>query len=338
MFKKIFVVDDNSVNLLTAEEALSNHFEVFTLSSAAVMFEALENIVPDLILLDIMMPDVDGFKALDILKCDRRYSGIPVIFLTSKNDPDTEVHGFEMGVVDFISKPFSAPVLLNRITTHLQIEGIIQLRTKKLLKLQNSLVSVLANMIESRDKLTGRHIERTAGYLRIFLEAMVERGLHAADIEEWDLETAVSSSRLHDVGKVAVPDMILNKPGKLEPAEFETMKTHAIEGEKIIDNLIAEAGEDIFLHNAKHFAGSHHEKWDGSGYPRGLSCENIPLQGRIMAIADVYDALVSERPYKKAFTHDMAVEIIRDSGGKHFDPTLVELFLEIHTKFAEVLQ
>jgi putative two-component system response regulator len=338
MMKKIFVVDDNSTNLLRAEEALSNHYEVYTLSSASIMFEVLENIIPDLILLDIMMPDIDGFGALATLKADVRYAGIPVVFLTSKNDEATEVSGFEMGVIDFISKPFSAPVLLNRIKTHLQIEGIIRDRTKKLLKLQNSLVSVLANMIERRDTLTGNHVERTTRYLRILMEAMLERGLHAKQIEEWDFETAVSSARLHDIGKIAVSDLILNKPGKLEPEEFEIMKTHSAEGEKIIDHLIAESGDDIFLQNAKLFAGCHHEKWDGKGYPRGLSGEGIPLQGRIMAIGDVYDALVSDRPYKKAFTHEKAVEIIRESSGSHFDPQIVDVFLDIHTQFAEVAQ
>jgi putative two-component system response regulator len=267
-----------------------------------------------------------------------------------------------MGVVDFISKPFSGPVLLNRLKTHLHIERIIRTRTQKLLKLQNSLVSVLSNIIENRDKQTGRHVERTTEYIKILMGAMLERGLYADQIQKWNLdaslsstgfhdvdeidvlsekdpdslEIAISSSRLHDIGKIVVSDLILNKPEGLTVDEYEMMKTHSSAGEKIIESIIAMSGDDAFLQNAKLFAGNHHEKWDGTGYPRGLSGEDIPLHGRIMAIADVYDALVSDRPYKKALTHERAVEIIRESSGRHFDPRVVDVFLEIHNQFAEV--
>jgi putative two-component system response regulator len=361
--KKIFIVDDNSVNLLTAEDALSEYYEIYTLSSAALMFELLENVVPDLILLDILMPEMDGFEALKRLKSEARYMDIPVIFLTSKSDSATEALGFEMGVLDFVSKPFSVPVLLNRLKTHLHIEDIIRYRTDKLLKLQSSLVSVLANMIENRDTQTGHHVERTTEYIRILLGAMLERGTYADEIGGWNLdvvasssgfhdlgelvsfnenapadslELAVSPSRLHDIGKISVSDLILNKPSKLTPEEYEEMKKHTLEGEKIIDTIIAESGNEAFLQNAKLFAGSHHEKWDGSGYPRGLSGTAIPLQGRIMAIADVYDALRSKRPYKEAFSHEKSVEIIRESSGSHFDPEVVKVFLEICSRFADV--
>jgi putative two-component system response regulator len=361
--KKIFVVDDNSVNLLAAEDALSEYYEIYTLSSAALMFDLLENVIPDLILLDILMPEMDGFEALKRLKSEKRYMDIPVIFVTGKSDSGTEALGFEMGVLDFISKPFSVPVLLNRIRTHLHIEDIIRYRTDKLLKLQSSLVSVLANMIENRDTQTGHHVERTTEYIRILLNAMLERGIYAEQIMGWNLEVVISSSsfhdlgeivsfnekapadsleiaispsRLHDIGKISVSDMILNKPGKLTHEEYEEMKKHVVEGERIIDTIIAESGNEAFLQNARLFAGSHHEKWDGTGYPRGLSGTNIPLQGRVMAIADVYDALRSHRPYKEAFSHEKAVEIIRENRGSHFDPHVVDIFLEICDLFAEV--
>ena len=335
--KTIFVVDDNTVNLLTAEETLSDQYNVITLASASLMFEYLENVMPDLILMDIMMPETDGFDALKQLRNNRRYADIPLIFLTSKSDAATESLGFEMGALDFITKPFSGPVLLNRIKTHLGIEDIIRARTDNLNRLKNSIVSVLANMVEHRDTVTGNHIERTTRYVKILLDAMQKRGAYAEEITQWDLDLLISSSRLHDIGKIAITDLILNKTDRLTPEEFEIIKTHAAEGEKIIDSIIVESGDEIFLHYAKLFAGYHHERWDGTGYPRGLQGEEIPLQGRIMALADVYDALVSDRPYKKAFPHEDAVKIIAESKGTQFDPKIVDIFLEISDLFEEVV-
>ena len=348
--KTIFVVDDNTVNLMTADKTLSDFYNVITLASASTMFDFLKNSIPDLILLDIMMPDVDGFDALKKLRADARYAAIPVIFLTSKNDAATEALGFEMGVIDFITKPFSGPVLLNRIKTHLHIEDIItertviinertemlKQRTEKLMRLQNSMITVLASMVESRDKLTGEHITRTTKFIKILLDAMTGCGLYKNEMAGWDFDVVTSSSRMHDLGKITVTDLILNKPGKLTEEEFEIIKTHAAEGEKIIDDIISESGDEAFLQNAKLFAGYHHERWDGMGYPHGLKGTDIPLQGRIMAIADVYDALVSERSYKKAFTHEKAVEIILESKGKQFDPKIVDVFHEVNSLFEKV--
>jgi len=340
--KTIFIVDDNDVNLSTAANALSKQYRIFTLPSASDMFELLNNIIPDLILLDIAMPEMDGFEAMRLLKSDSRYSEIPILFLTGRDDAATEARGFELGAVDFVSKPFSEPVLLNRIKTHLEIEGIIhdrtdmlQQRTAKLIKLQNAMVSVLANMVENRDVQTGKHIERTTMYIKILLDSMFERDVYTDEIRLWNLDEVISSARLHDIGKIAISDLILNKPGKLTTEEFELMKTHTTEGEKIIDSIIAESGNEAFLHNAKLFAGFHHEKWDGTGYPHGIAGADIPLQGRIMAIVDVYDALVSNRPYKTAFTHEKAVEIIKDSKGSHFDPKITDVFLAINDLFKE---
>ncbi|MCL2720859.1 MAG: response regulator [Treponema sp.] len=341
--KTIFTVDDNHVNLLAAESALSEKYAVYTCSSASLMYEMLKNVTPDLILLDILMPEISGFDALKYLKSDKRYSGIPVIFLTSKNDPETEARGFEMGVADFISKPFSKAVLINRIKTQLNVEDIIQernqmlrFRTERLVKLQNSMASVLATMVENRDKLTGHHVERTTKFIRILLNTMAEYGVYTREISDWNVELVASSARLHDIGKIVISDMILNKKGKLTDDEFERMKAHTSEGEKIIDRIIEDSGDGYFLQYAKSFAGSHHERWDGTGYPRALKGEEIPLQGRVMAIADVYDALVSERPYKKAYSHEEAVRIINESRGTHFDPELAEIFLKCEKDFSEV--
>ena len=327
--KTIFVVDDSDTNLSMAEAVLEEQYRVMTMPSASKMFALLEKITPDLILLDIEMPDIDGFETLTRLKAESTWQVIPVMFLTGRNDAEVEARGFEMGAVDFVTKPFSAPVLLNRIKTHLDIDEIIRERTAQLHRLQNSIISVLADMVENRDKGTGGHIERTSVYIKILIIEMKNRGVYAEEIQGWDVDKMISSARMHDLGKISITDIIVNKPGKLTDEEYEIMKSHSTEGERIIDEIIARTGEGEFLRNAKLFAGTHHERWDGKGYPRGLKGENIPLQGRIMAIVDVYDALVSDRPYKKAFTNDEAVDIIMQNSGTHFDPKIAEIFYDV---------
>ena len=344
MQKTIFVVDDNDTNLSMAKETLKEQYRVMTLPSAAKMFSLLEKITPDLILLDIEMPEMDGFGALNCLKDNKAQADIPVIFLTSMTDADIEARGFQLGVIDFITKPFSSPVLLNRIKTHLGIDELIRERTQKLQqrtdqlqRLQNGIVFVLADMVESRDSVTGDHVERTTSYMKVLLDAMVELGVYTDEISQMDQELLIASARLHDVGKIAISDSILNKPGKLTDEEFSNMQTHTSAGEKTIDKIVDRTGEDeVFLRNAKLFAGYHHERWDGKGYPYGLNGENIPLQGRIMAFVDVYDALVSERPYKKAFSHEEGVNIIMEGVGTQFDPNIAEAFFKARDRFNEV--
>jgi len=334
--KTIFVVDDSDTNLSMAENALEDLYCVMTLPSAAKMFTLLEKVTPDLILLDIEMPEMNGFEALQKLKTHDQYSSIPVIFLTGLTDVSIEVQGFELGAIDFIAKPFSAPVLLNRIKTHLSIDELIHERTAQLRRLQNSLVSVLADMVESRDKTTGGHIERTTAYIKILMNAMMERGVYIDELRDWDIEVVASSARLHDLGKITVSDLILNKPDKLTSKEYEIMKTHAMEGEKNIERIVSRSGNEAFLRHAKLFAGYHHEHWDGSGYPHGLKETTIPLQGRILAVADVYDALISTRPYKRAFTHEEAMRIIMANSGTHFDPNITDVLYEVEDRFKEV--
>ena len=334
--KTIFVVDDSDTNLSTAESVLEDFYCVMTMPSAAKMFSLLEKVTPDLILLDIEMPDINGFEAMRKLKNHDLYADIPVIFLTGLSDVLTEVQGFELGAVDFILKPFSAPVLLNRIKTHLNIDELIHERTAQLRRLQNSLVFVLADMVESRDKTTGGHIERTTAYIKILMNAMLERGIYVNELHDWDLSVVASSARLHDLGKISISDNILNKPDKLTMTEYEIIKTHAQEGERNIDRIVNRSGNEAFLHHAKLFAGYHHERWDGTGYPYGLKGMSIPLQGRILAIADVYDALVSTRPYKKPFTHEEAMDTIKAHSGTHFDPYISDILSEVGDRFKEV--
>jgi len=339
--KLIFIVDDSDSNLTKAASALESEYSVLTMPSAEKMFSLLEKTRPDLILLDVEMPEMSGFEAMKRLKSCDSHADIPVIFLTGLTDAINEANGIEIGAVDFIMKPFSEAVLIKRIKNHLNIDELIRERTAQLIErteqletLKNGIVYTLADFVESRDKNTGGHIERTSVYMKILINAMLERGVYSDEIGDWDMNSVISSARLHDVGKIAIPDSILNKLGSLTSEEFEIMKTHVSEGGKIIDRAIERTGNAEFLKNAKIFAVYHHEKWDGTGYSFGLKGEEIPLHGRIMAVIDVYDALVSERPYKKAFTHEKAVSIIAQEAGRHFDPLIADVFIQVNTRFA----
>jgi len=333
--KTVFVVDDSDSSLSVSKRALENQYRVLTMTSSEKMFELLEKITPDLIILDILMPKMDGFETLQILKSKPLYADIPVIFLTSCSDDEIEAKGFEMGVVDYIPKPFSAPVLLNRIKTQLDIEDIISERTNRIKNLQNSIMAVVANVIEERDINTIGHNDRTVKDIKILLTAMKERGIYADEISGWDIDKVAASSSLHDMGKINIIDTLLNKQGKLNDNEFEQIKNHPIDGVNLIDKILTKTGEEDFLHNAKLFAEYHHENWDGTGYPHGLKGLDIPLHGRIMALVDAYDALISKRPYKEPLSNEEAVKIISDNSGKQFDPKLVEVFISVQDKFKE---
>jgi len=331
--KTIFVVDDNDTNLMTAKTALDGKYKTFAVPSAAKMFKLAEKITPDLILLDIDMPEMDGLEAMEILKSDVKLKHIPVAFLTAHNDAETELKGFEMGAIDFINKPFSAPVLIKRVEMHIEMDETIKKTKKQVRSVHNATISVISDLVESRDKVTGGHIERTQSYVSLLLNEMVRKGVYVDEISKWDIDLLLPSAQLHDVGKISISDLILNKPGKLTDEEFAIIQTHSDEGKRIIDLIMSRTEDDGFLYHAQRFAYTHHEKWNGTGYPQKLSGENIPLEGRIMAVADVYDALVSQRPYKKAFTHEEAVTIIKKDSGTHFDPKIVEAFENVADDF-----
>jgi len=354
---RIILVDDNMANLTLGRNLLKSFYEVYPAPSSAKLFEILEKILPDLILLDIDMPETNGYEAIKKLKSDHRFADIPVIFLTAKSDESSELEGFTLGAVDYISKPFSGPLLIKRIASQLLIvrqkkallesraalkdyadnlEEKVQKKTEEVIDLQNAVLSTVADLVEFRDELTGGHIARTQRYLKSLVEEMFRCGLYKDEISQWDMKFFLPSAQLHDVGKIAITDMILNKPDKLTPEEFEIMKSHVNVGVDAIEKIMHNTSEHAFLNHALLIAGTHHEKWDGSGYPMGLKGQNIPLEGRLMAVADVYDALISERPYKKAFSHEEARKIIIDSSGKHFDPALVEVFLQVEDEFARV--
>jgi putative two-component system response regulator len=216
------------------------------------------------------------------------------------------------------------------------LEEMVNKKTKTIVELKNAVMETIADLVERRDDVTGGHISRTSAYLKIFMDILSEKKLYSAQTTTWNIEQMILSAQLHDVGKISIDDNILRKPGKLDADEFNKMKKHAIFGGEIINEIQEKTVESDFLNYAYIFAVYHHEKWNGSGYPYGLSAENIPLPARIMAIIDVYDALVSERPYKKPFTHEEAVKIIKDESGSHFDPALVELFVSVSDKFIQV--
>ena len=331
--KTVFIVDDNKSNLYSAKTALEGVYRTYALLSAERMFKIAERITPDLILLDIEMPETDGFEAMRILKSDERWRAIPVVFLTSRNDAEAEIRGFEMGALDFISKPISPPVLIKRIETHLETDKLIKESQRALRGIHNATISVIADLVETRDETTGGHVERTQAYLGLIVKELLRAGVYKDEVSAWDISILLPSAQLHDVGKIRISDLILNKPGKLTAEEFDSIKRHCEIGEWVISRIIERTDNDVFLHHAKRFAAYHHEKWDGTGYPRGLRGEEIPLEGRIMAIADVYDALVSKRPYKEPFSHEQAVEIIRGESGLHFDPQIVEAFLNVAEEF-----
>jgi putative two-component system response regulator len=345
--KKIVLVDDNPVNLKLARNTLMEQYEVFTVPSAEKLFQLLERTFPDLILLDVIMPEINGYEAIETLKGNPRTADIPVIFLTSKTDTVSELEGFSLGAVDYISKPFSPQLLLKRVEVHLLLESqkselknlnenlqqLVDEKTEEVLELQNAVLITVANLVECRDDVTGGHVERTEQVLRILVEEMAKQEIYRDILDTWDIKLFLQSSKLHDVGKIAIKDEILLKPGPLTKEEFEEMKKHTIFGETVIEKIQQNARESIFLTHAKIMAGTHHEKWDGSGYPRGIAGSNIPLQGRLMAFADVYDALISDRPYKKAFPPEQAAGIIIGGCGTQFDPSLKDVFVAAFKRF-----
>ena len=349
----IILVDDNQTELTMGRSIMKAHHNVIPVLSAAKMFEILENTAPDLILLDIEMPDMNGYDTLIKLQADSRFKDIPVVFLTASNDDASELRGFDLGAMDYISKPFSSPRLLKRIENQLLIanqkkelknhaenlETKVKEKTAEVIHLQTAILATVADLLEFRDKLTGGHTARTQKYLHALISNMTEKGIYTEEIREWDLDFLVASSQLHDVGKIAIPDSILNKAGKLTREEFEIMKSHVtagVEAIKTIMNEMESEKEHAFLNHALLFTGTHHEKWDGSGYPKGLKGGDIPLEGRLMAIADVYDALISARPYKEPYTHEEARRIIEAGDGTHFDPVLTEIFREIEHEFERI--
>lgn len=340
----IMIVDDIIENIKVAMAHIQElGTKVVYATSGEQALTRVQNTRPNLILMDIMMPQMDGIETAKKIKEIDSLKQIPIIFLTAKTDIEDLQRGFEVGGVDYITKPFQGAELLSRIKNHLelsmyrnQLEAQVELRTHEINKLRDSIIEAMGSLAEYRDNETGAHIQRTQHYVKLMCEHLTKKEKYQSIINEEYTSLLFKSAPLHDIGKVGIRDNILLKPGKLTPEEFEQMKKHASFGEEIISHLIKRNGPTSYLSHAKDIAGGHHEKWDGSGYPRGLKEEEIPLSARIMAIADVYDALISKRVYKKEFTHEDALKIIKEGKGLHFDPELVDVFLTLHEKFRSI--
>ena len=350
----VLVVDDTPDNLTLITNLLKDRYRTkIATNGEKALKVAVTGTPPDLVLLDIMMPVMDGYEACRRLKADRKTSGIPVIFLTAKTEEADETLGFEAGAVDYITKPISPPILLARVETHLQLKAVrdflvdkavfleeeVLKRTREVQMIQDVTIVAMASLAETRDNETGNHIRRTQNYVRVLAKQMQTHPRFRDVLTDETIELLYKSAPLHDIGKVGIPDRILLKPGKLTPEEFEIMKTHTTLGRDAI--LAAEARLDVsnsFLSLAREIAYSHQEKWDGSGYPEGLSGDDIPVSARLMAVADVYDALISRRVYKAPLSHDDAVAVIVEGSGAHFDPDLVTGFVELESEFRAIAQ
>ena len=309
--------------------------------------------VPDLILLDVTMPDMDGYEVCRQLMNNPVTAGIPVIFLTIRNEELDEQLGFDAGAIDYITKPISPPLVLTRIRNHLNLKAAsdflrdrnsyleqeVRRRTRELSLIQDATIVAMASLAETRNNETGKHIRRTQMYLRALARHLQSHPRFAAELTDENIDLMYKSAPLHDIGKLAIPDRILLKPGELTPAEFEIMKTHTTLGREAISR--AEAlfgGVSSFLRFAKEIAYSHQEKWDGTGYPLGLSGERIPVAARLMAVADMYDSLITRRIYKTAHSHAQAADILRAGRGTDFDPDIIDAFLALQNDFQAIAQ
>ena len=348
----VLVVDDTPDNLSLMAGLLKDHYRVVLANHGekALKLARAED-PPDLILLDIMMPGLSGYDVCKILKDDPATQHIPVIFLTAMTAAEEEKKGLEMGAVDFITKPVNPPIMLARVSTQLQVKAAadflrdkndyleteVQRRGRELAAIQDVTILAMASLAETRDNDTGNHIRRTQHYLRLLANQLRRHPRFSRFLDERTIDILFKSAPLHDIGKVGIPDRILLKPGRFEPHEFEIMKTHCKLGRDAIQHAEDQLGLEVeFLHYAKEIAYSHQEKWDGSGYPEGWAGDAIPISARLMAVADVYDALISRRVYKDSMSHEKAVAIIADGRGSHFDPDIVDAFLELTEQFRAV--
>jgi len=341
---KILIVDDCRENLRIIMSILEDEYIVVAATNGKkALTLAVQEPVPDLVLLDIIMPGLDGYEVCRRLKNDSRTESTPVIFTTALKEDGEELKGLELGAVDYITKPYVPDLVKARVKNHLELqqhrnslEAMVAERTRDLKLTQSIFIDSLGALAEYRDPETGGHIKRTQNYVKALALELSKSPDYRDQLSDEVIDLLHKSAPLHDIGKVGIADKILLKPGQLSDIEFEEMKRHAEFGYKTIKESMQKLHSKSFLKHAMDIAYTHHEKWDGSGYPRGLKGDNIPLSGRLMALADVYDALISKRCYKPPFTHEKAVAIIKDGKGSHFDPTIVDIFLNIESTFLNI--
>ncbi len=348
----LLVVDDTPDNLLLMNDLLKNDYKVKLAGSGEKALKiAGSDSPPDLILLDIMMPVMDGYEVCRQLKQDPKTLNIPIIFLTAKAEVGDEKKGLELGAVDYIIKPVSPPIVIARVKSHLALKVMadflhdrndfleleVARRTREVVAIQDVTILALASLAETRDSDTGNHIRRTQFYVKALAEKLRDHPRFSWFLTDSNINMLFKSAPLHDIGKVGIPDRILLKPGRFEPHEFEIMKSHTTLGYNAIVQAENALGTHVdFLSFAKSIALSHQEKWDGSGYPQGLAGDAIPIPARLMAVADVYDALISRRVYKEGMTHEQAVKIMLEGRGSHFDADMIDAFIEIQQKFIAI--
>jgi putative two-component system response regulator len=349
----ILIVDDSADDIALLDGIMRGTYQVkAVMDGPAAIKSAQGSDPPDLILLDIIMPGMDGYEVCKKLQANPSTAGIPIIFLTAKSGPLNEKLGLDLGAEDYISKPPSPPIMMARIQTHLRLKALrdflsdkneflekeVSRRTKEIGMIQDVAMIALGSLAGTRDNETGNHIRRTRGYVKALSLRLKSHPRFKLYLTPETIELLFKSAPLHDIGKVGIPDRILKKPGPLDTEEFEIMKTHTTIGK---DALLAAmkslyAPLTSFLSLARDIAWSHHERWDGTGYPRALAGEEIPFAGRIMSIPDVYDALISERVYKRAYKHEEAIEIIKKGIGSQFDPDVGKTFVDISDQFNEI--
>jgi cyclic di-GMP phosphodiesterase len=336
----VLIVDDTETNIDILVETLGDHYDVMVAMDGEGALEAVEDEIPDLVLLDIMMPGMDGYEVCRRLKADERTRKVPVVFVTAMGEAQDEAKGLDLGAVDYITKPFQPELVKARVRNHLELkrhqdnlEQLVRERTRELELTQEVTIESMGALAEYRDPETGGHIKRTKNYVRALAIQLKDHPKFSDYFDDNIIEQLYTSAPLHDIGKVGISDNILLKPGKLTDEEFDAMKEHTTFGRDAIRAASKKLGTDSFLRFAEEIAYTHQEKWNGTGYPQGLREEEIPISGRLMAIADVYDALISKRVYKPPFPHSKAVAIISEGKGQHFDPDMVDAFLEISEEF-----
>jgi len=346
MKDSILVVDDIEINRVILREILSDKYEILEAADGREALDILFNIpkLPEAILLDIMMPEMDGYEVLNAIKSTLFTKHIPVLFITAADASDNESRGLNEGAVDFIPKPFNSDVIQARLNNHIQLKKyrqslqvMLNQKSAELVRLHESTLETMASLIEYRSMESGEHIRRTSELTRILTNQLVSDSAYSRDLASINRETLFKATALHDIGKIAIPDNILLKPGRLDEQEFAVIKSHTTIGSEIIRKMRANLSDEVeYLERAEEICRSHHEWWNGKGYPDGLAETDIPLTARILAVVDVYDALVSERCYKAALPHEKAVSIIMGASGTQFDPVIANAFFSVHQKFADL--
>ncbi|MDR0670014.1 MAG: response regulator [Treponema sp.] len=337
MAKQILVVDDNLASLKQIGAQLTSHYEVSLAKSGSMALKICRQERPDLILLDIEMPGMDGFETIGRLKADPEFSPIPVIFLTGNRDTATEIRALESGAMDFITKPANKDILFHRLELHLQFAAYQSSLENTVKELETSIVTSFAELVECKDDNAGTHVLRTGKYVEILGRELLASGVFGDTLNEADMDMIARAAPFHDVGKIGVSDTLLLKKGALTPDEYAEVKKHTLIGAHFLDAIYRRTPEQHYLKFARLIAESHHEKYDGTGYPHGLAGDDIPLCARIMAVANVYDGCITDRVYRKALSHEDACRVIFDGKGTWFDPRIVDAFASVRQEFASLI-